>query len=92
MRHALSVNGTFLGTFQLLVLLYVVDELAIWIVTGVEMRTVPEGLVSILVYDSAEVLLIAVGVSLSLLALISRAVVAILQVLLGFELKSFDLI
>ena len=81
-----------MGTFQLLVLLYVVDELAIWIVTGVEMRTVPEGLVSILVYDSAEVLLIAVGVSLSLLALISRAVVAILQVLLGFELKSFDLI
>jgi hypothetical protein len=90
--HALAVDGAFLGGFDLLVLLDVVDELAVGVVAGVEVGAVAEGLVSVLVDDGAEVLLVAVGVPLRLLALVPRAVVAVLEVLLGLELEGLDLL
>jgi hypothetical protein len=91
-RHAFAVDGAFLGSFELLVLLDVVDEFAVGVVAGVEVRAVAEGLVGVLVYDGAEVLLVAVRVPLRLLALVPRAVVAVLQVLLRLELHRLDLL
>lgn len=62
------------------------DQLAIGIMTGVEVRAVAKGFVSVLIDDCAEVLFVAIGVPLCLLALIASAVVTVLQILFRFEL------
>jgi hypothetical protein len=88
--HAFAVDLLLLGSFKLLVLFDVVDEFAVGVVAGVEVRAVPEGLVRVLVDDGSEVLLVAMGVALRLLALVPRAVVAVLQILLGLELGGLN--
>jgi hypothetical protein len=65
-----------------------VNQLAIRVVTGVEMRTVPKTLIRLLVDNSSEMFLVAMRVSPGFLASIPRAVVTVLQTLLGFELQS----
>ena len=92
MRHALAIYGSLLRSFQLLILLDIVDEFAVRIVTSVEVRTVAEGLVSVLVDDGPEMLFIAVGVSLGLLALVPCAVIAVFEVLLRFEIHCLNFI
>jgi hypothetical protein len=89
-RHPLSINSLFLRNLNLLVLFDVMNQLAVRIMTGIEMRAVPEAFVSILVYDGSKMFLIAVGVTFCLLALIPGAVVAVLQILLGLEVQSLN--
>lgn len=86
MRHTLPVDSSFLGTFQLLVLFDVVDEFAVGVVAGIEVGAIAKRLVSILVDYGTEVFFVAVGMSLCLLALIARAVIAVLQILLRLKL------
>lgn len=62
------------------------DQLAVGVMAGVEMWTIAKAFVSFLIDDSSKMLLSAVGMSLRLLALIPSAVIAILQIFLGFEL------
>ncbi len=56
------------------------------------MRTVSKTFVCVLVDDRSEVLFLAKRVSSGLLALVSRAMVTILKVLLFLELKGFYLL
>lgn len=62
------------------------DEFAVWIMAGVQMRTVAVGFVGVLSDDGAEMFLVTVRVTLSFLTLVSCAIVAVLHVLLLLEL------
>jgi hypothetical protein len=54
------------------------DQFAIWVVTGIEMRTVSETFVCLLVDYGSEMFLVAKCMSFSLLAPISSAMIAVL--------------
>jgi hypothetical protein len=77
-EHSLANYGLFLGDFRLLILFNVMDELAIGIMTGIEMWAVAKAFVSFLIDNSSKMLLGAVRMSLSFLALIPGAMIAIL--------------
>ena len=90
-EHALLGDDLVQSSFRLLVLLNIVDQFAVRVMTGVQMGTVPEALVGLLINDGSEMLLGAHGVPLGLLAAISSAVVAVVEVLLGLELQGLNL-
>lgn len=54
------------------------DQFAIWVVAGIEVRTVSETLVCLLVDNGSEVLLVAKCMSFSLLTPISSAMITVL--------------
>jgi hypothetical protein len=66
------------------------NKFAVWIVAGIEMRTVSEAFISVLIDYGSKVLFITVCMSLCFLAFISRAMVAILNIFLGLELQSLN--
>jgi hypothetical protein len=61
------------------------DEFAVGVMTGIQMRTVAETFVSVLIDDCSKVFFIAETMSFGLLTLVPRAVVAVLQI--AFALK-----
>ncbi len=88
--HTLLCDGFLDGGFLLLILLDVVDEFAVRVVAGIEVRAVAKAFVGLLVDNGPEVLFGAEGVPFGLLALVTSAVVAILQILFALELQYFD--
>jgi hypothetical protein len=62
------------------------NQLALWIVTGVQVGTVAVTFISVLGDDSPEMLLVTMRMSLGLLAFISCAIVAIFHIFPFFEL------
>ena len=90
--HALPYYFLLLCQLPLLVLLHIVYELAVRVMTGVQVRTVPERFVRILVYNGSKVLFGAVAMALGPLAPFASAMVAVLDVLLGLKLQRFHLL
>lgn len=75
-----------LRSLRLLILLDIMYQFTVRIVAGIEMRTVTKTLVCILVDDGSEMFLLAERVTSCFLAFVSRAVVAVLEILPLFEL------
>jgi hypothetical protein len=67
------------------------NQLAIWIVAGIQMRTVSETFVRLLIDYSSEMLLVTQSMSFGFLTAISGTVIAILEVFLCFKLQSLNL-
>ena len=77
-EHPLPGDYSFLSRLGLLILFDVVDQLAVRIVAGVQMRTIPKTLVCLLVDYGSKMFLRTQGVPSGLLAAISGAVIAVL--------------
>ncbi len=58
--------------------------------TGIQVRTISKSFICILVDNGSEVFLIAIGVPFGFLAFVSRAMIAVLNVLLRLEFEGFN--
>ena len=81
-KHPLPGYYSFLGHLGLLILFDVVNQFAVRVVAGVQMRTISKTLVRLLVYYRPEMLLRTQGVPFGLLTTVSGAVIAVLQIFL----------
>jgi len=78
MKHSFLSYDLLLCNLRLLILLDIVNQLAVWVMTSIQMWAVSEALIGLLVDDCSEMLFGTECMSFSLLAAITRAVVTIL--------------